>query len=96
VEIETGTTEITVVTSADTSGMVKDVEDAKEAVTKKSPTVEIEGDAEKVVDAGEEATKQVDAMKASIAITASSSATSVINNIKNALDRLVHGGPYKV
>jgi len=58
--------------------------------------MKIDGDERDAIDAGEDAKAAISAMRASISITATNSATSVIMGIKAALDKLVNGGPYKV
>jgi len=58
--------------------------------------MKIDGDERDAIDAGENAKAAISAMRASISITATNSATSVITSIQSALNRLVNGGPYKV
>ena len=74
----------------------KAVENAKKEISDEPVTMKIDGDERDAIDAGEDAKAAISAMRASISITATNSATSVIMGIKAALDKLVNGGPYKV
>ena len=92
---ETGQT--TVITyEANTEPMIKKAEDAKKEATKEAATEKIEGDGTQAVEEGENTKAKIDAMTAAITISATNSASSVINGIKSALDSLVSGGPYNV
>lgn len=89
------TTVVTMVYDADTSPAEEAAAEAKKEIEGNPATETIKGEDEATA-VGKQAKANIDAMTAAITITASNTASSVINNIKEDLNKLVAGGPYRV
>ena len=92
---ETGSTTVIMTYEADTTPATEAAEAAKKDIESESATEKIEGE-DNATEVGKQAQNNINAMTAAIQITASNSATDVINSIKTALDNLKNGGPYNV
>ena len=92
---EIGSTTVVVTYEADTTPATEAAEAAKESIESEPAIEQIEGE-DHATEVGKKAQSNINAMSAAIRISATNSASSVINSIKRALDNLVNGGPYNV